>query len=301
MPTAVDERRRDAFAERVFTSSIVTLEMLSIYLGDRLGFYRALSDGGAATSSELAARAGTHERYTREWLEQQAVAGIIDADGGDGSLSRRYALDPAHAEVLADQDSLSYLVPLARLTASPGQALDTLIEAYRTGAGVAWSAYGGDARVGQAGINRPAFLQLLGREWLPAVPDVHARLGARPPVRVADIGCGEGWSAIGIAQAYPYALVDGFDLDEPSLARAREHAANAGLADRVRFEARDAASLAFEGRYDLVTIFEALHDMARPVEALRAARGMLTPGGATIVVDEPWQSTSPRPATKSNA
>jgi 2-polyprenyl-3-methyl-5-hydroxy-6-metoxy-1,4-benzoquinol methylase len=130
------------------------------------------------------------------------------------------------------------------------------------------------------------FINLLGSEWLPAVPDVHARLQADPPARVADIACGTGWSSIALARAYPAVTVDGFDLDEASIDLARKNAVAEGLTNRVKFEARDAAEPGATGRYDLVTIFEALHDMARPVEALRAVKAMLNENGSVIMADE---------------
>jgi 2-polyprenyl-3-methyl-5-hydroxy-6-metoxy-1,4-benzoquinol methylase len=283
----MDEQRRDEFAGRVMSTSLAAMEALSIYIGERLGLYGALADGYAVTPSELAARAGIHERYAREWLEQQAVAGILDvAEHSTDHSARRYRLAAEHAHVLADHDSLYYLSPLVRLVTSATGALPRLLEAYRGGHGVDWSEYGADAREGQAAINRPAFLQLVGSEWFPAVPDVHARLQSDPPARVADIGCGAGWSSIGIARAYPLARVDGYDLDAASVELATENAHAAGLGDRVRFHLRDASDAALAGRYDLVTIFEALHDMSRPVEALSTVRRLLTEGGAAIVVDE---------------
>jgi 2-polyprenyl-3-methyl-5-hydroxy-6-metoxy-1,4-benzoquinol methylase len=151
---------------------------------------------------------------------------------------------------------------------------------------VPYTAYGADTREGIADMNRPMFLNLLGREWLPRVPDVHARLQSDPPARVADVGCGTGWSSLAIAQAYPLVRVDGFDLDEPSIRLARHHAAAAGLGDRIAFHVRDAADPGLAGRYDLVTAFETIHDMARPVEALRAMRQLVTDDGAVIVADE---------------
>jgi 2-polyprenyl-3-methyl-5-hydroxy-6-metoxy-1,4-benzoquinol methylase len=161
-----------------------------------------------------------------------------------------------------------------------------VLAAFVRGGGVAWLDFGADAREAQAALNRPVFLSLLAKEWLPAIPDVHARLLADPPARVADIACGAGWSSIAIARAYPNVRVDAFDLDEPSIALARANGAEAGVADRVTFHVRDAADPALDGRYDLVTIFEALHDMARPVEALRATRRLRTHDGAVLVMDE---------------
>jgi 2-polyprenyl-3-methyl-5-hydroxy-6-metoxy-1,4-benzoquinol methylase len=139
---------------------------------------------------------------------------------------------------------------------------------------------------GRPDANRPRYLRLLGSEWLPAIPHVHARLSSDPPARVADLGVGSGWSSIAMARAYPRIHVDGFDLDAVAIGFAAAHAAEFGVDDRVTFLARDASDHEFAHRYDLVTVFEALHDLSRPVEALRAVRGMLAEGGSLVVADE---------------
>jgi 2-polyprenyl-3-methyl-5-hydroxy-6-metoxy-1,4-benzoquinol methylase len=279
--------QRDAFLERMLTSASGVFEMFSIYIGDRLGFYQALAQGDALTSAELAARTATHERYAREWLEQQTVAGILEVeDAAAGDAARRFRLPPGHAEVLADRESLNYLTPLAQLLVGATRPLDALLGAYRTGGGVPYGDYGVDLREGQASMNRTMFLQQLGQEWLPAIPDIHARLQADPPARVADIGCGAGWSSIGIAQAYPKVHVDGYDLDAPSVELAQANAAAAGLAERVQFHVRDAGDPALAGQYNLVTAFECVHDMSNPVGALRAMRTLVGDGGAVMIVDE---------------
>jgi SAM-dependent methyltransferase len=277
----------EALTARILEASIATMEIAAIHVGDRLGLYRALRDSGPATSAELAARAGTDERYTREWLEQQAVAGVLTVDDPAAAPgARRFALPAGHADALLDTDSLACLGPLARLSVGILAPMEQLLEAFRTGAGVPYADYGPDTREGIADMNRPMFVNQLGRDWIPALPDVHARLSADPPARVADIACGCGWSSISLARAYPRARVDGFDLDEFSVAGARENAAGAGLGDRVRFWCRDAADPELEGSYDLVTIFEAVHDMGRPIEALETARRLLAPGACVLVADE---------------
>lgn len=276
-----------ALAARLFEANLATYDVATIYIGDRLGLYAALAAAGPATATELAQRSGTHERYVREWLEQQAVAGILSVDDAAADPARRrYALPAGHAEVLLDRDSLSYLAPLARFTIGTLTGLPKLLEAFRSGGGVAYPDYGDDAREGQADANRTLYVNLLGSAWLPAVPDLHARLLANPPARVADVACGTGWSSIALARAYPRVRVDGFDSDAPSIALARRNAAEAGVSDRVTFAVRDASDPAAQGAYELVTVFEALHDMPRPVEALRAMRGMLAPGGAIVIADE---------------
>lgn len=280
-----DTQARDAMAGRLFQACLGMMDTLSVYLGDRLGLYEALRSG-PATPPELAQRAGIHPRYAREWLEQQAVTGFLDvAEGGDAD-SRRYNLPGPHAEVLADKDSLAFLAPIAQLLTGVASAVPALVQAYRSGGGVDWAEFGPDAREGQAGANRPIFLQLLGREWLPAIPELDRRLRASPSARVADVGCGAGWSSIAMAAAYPQARVDGFDIDAPSIEMAKANATEHGVADRVQFRIADIASPEFQGSYDLVTAFEMLHDLARPVEALANFRRMLAPGGVVLIADE---------------
>src|SRR5688572_2377666 len=278
--------QRDAFIERILGYAAGTFSLFSIYIGDRLGYYRALADG-SLTSGELAARTDTHERYAREWLEQQTVAGILQVEGENADATqRRFSLPPGHAEPLIEQDSLNYVAPITRLLAGAVRPLDGLLEAYRTGGGVLFSEYGRDLREGQAAINRPAFLYQLSQEWLPAMSDVHERLQSDLPARVADIGCGYGWSSIGIAQGYPKVHVDGFDLDEPSIKLAQENARQHNVADRVHFQVHDAGDPALAGQYDLVTAFECVHDLSNPVGVLRMMRQLTGKNGTVLIVDE---------------
>jgi hypothetical protein len=284
---AEDLARRDAFAARLNASLLGMVDILTLYIGDRLGLYAALAEHGPLTSLELAELTETQERYVREWLEQQAVSGVLEVfDTQLPAALRRYDLSPAHAEVLLDRDSLNYLAPLARIMVSVAGPLPRLLEAFTDGGGVAWSELGADAREGQADAYRPIYLKLLGKEWLPRIPSVHARLRDNPSAQIADFGCGAGWGSIGLAQAYPLARVDGFDLDAEAIELARQNAADYGLRRRIAFHVRDAADSSLVGQYDLVTVFEALHDMAQPVEALRTMRQLLAPGGAVLVVDE---------------
>ena len=270
------EQRRDALVGRIFGSCIGFMEILSIYVGDQLGFYQALVEDDGATASQLADATATDERYAREWLEQQAVASILDVDDAVAQPEqRRYRLPKGHDEVLLERDSLDYAAPLAQQMVSLTRPLAAVLEAFKTGGGVPYTDYGEDMREGIANANRTMFVNLMGTEWLPAVSEAHERLRADPPARVADIGCGAGWSSISIARAYPKVLVDGFDLDEGSIAQARANAEAEGLTDRVNFRVRDAADSGLSGRYDLAIAIECIHDMSRPVEALRAMRSMV--------------------------
>jgi SAM-dependent methyltransferase len=279
--------RTDALAERLSAAAVGALELYSVYLGAELGLYRALDERGPLVGDELAEVAGIAARYAREWLEQQAVAGLIEVeDTGAAPEERRYALAADHARVLVDSDDAAHVAPFAHMLAGIGRVLPDVVEAYRTGRGVPYETYGRDFRHGQGHINRPAFTQELPGEWLAAMPDVVARLETGRPARVADVGCGQGWSTIAVAQAFLYAQVDGLDADPGSIADARRHAEEAGLNGRLRFLEGDAAGLAAHGPYDLILMLEALHDLARPIDALAAARAALAEGGTVLVVDE---------------
>jgi 2-polyprenyl-3-methyl-5-hydroxy-6-metoxy-1,4-benzoquinol methylase len=279
--------QRDAFVGRLFAATLGAWDVLAVYLGSGLGFYQALAERGPLTSAELAAASGTHERYVREWLEQQAVSGVLEVDDpGAEAASRRYSLPAAYEEVLLDESSLNYMTPIARLVVACIRPLDSLVEAFRTGEGVPYADYGADLHEGQSGFTRPMFDSLLGREWLPAIGDVDARLRGDPPARVADVACGEGWSSLAIARAYPNAVVDGIDEDRASIEAARRHVAGSDVEDRVTFHLRDAADPELAGRYDLVYIHEALHDMSYPVRVLGACRALLVDGGSVVIGDE---------------
>jgi len=274
----------DAVAERVFAATTSALEALSVYVGDRLGWYRALKEAGPATAAELAGRSGTCERYAREWLEQQAVCGILLAEPGESS-ERRYRLPVGAAEALTDQDSLAYLAPLPRMLAAIGAHLPELLDAYRHGDGVSWDELGAEARESQADLNRPWFVHAL-PDALRGVADLEAVL-RRPGARVLDVGCGAGWSTVALATAYPGAEVVGVDVDAPSVETARRNAAIAGVEDRVRFRLADAGSLqAEDGGYDAAFAFECVHDMSRPVQVLSAVRDAVRTDGVVVVMDE---------------
>lgn len=277
----------DALVERLFAATIDALDLFSVYLGDQLGYYRALAEHGPRTSTALARHTDTAERYAREWLEHQAVTGILTPVALDAApLERIYELPRGYADVLVDPESLSAMAPMAQLVAGCVKPLPRILHAYRTGEGVPFEEYGPDLAEGQARSTRPQFIHLLTREWLPAMPDVHDRLRADRPARVADIGMGLGWSSVAIAQAYPTVQVDGFDLDPGSVEAARTNAKAAGVADRVTFHCRDAGDPDHTGEYDLALAVECIHDMSDPVRVLAAMRRLVGDGGTALVIDE---------------
>lgn len=281
------DQYRDAFMGKMLESLNGYFDIQTIYIGNRLGLYKPLANATPLTAGELAARTGTDERYIREWLEAQTVAGILEVENADNPASeRRFYLPPGHAEVLTDQESVNYLAPLSRMAVAAAQPMEALISAFRSGGGVSFAEYGADMRQGIGELNRPLFLKQLGNEYLPSIADIHRRLSAAPAARVADVGCGTGWSAIGMAKSYPKIRVDGFDLDESSIEEAQIHAQEAGLSDRVRFFLKDAGDQSLSGQYDLVTAFEAIHDMAVPVKSLHNMRKLAGQEGSVIVMDE---------------
>jgi ubiquinone/menaquinone biosynthesis C-methylase UbiE len=283
--TPAFEEQLNGFAERMFEAALGGMETTVAHLGRALGLYAALRGEDDLTAGELAARTAVDERYAREWLEHQALAGVLTVDDPAApDNQRRYALPEPHAVALLDEEHPAYIGALADIPPFIARTLETLLGAFRTGAGIPFAAYG--LHDMQAGFTRPMFANDLAGQWLAALPDVHARLQAGEPLRIADFGCGEGWAAIYLAEAYPNATVHGYDLDEASIAAACKHAADRGVTDRVRFELQDVTDPAFGERYDLVYACEMIHDLADPVGALAAMRRLAGEDGAVLVIDE---------------
>lgn len=199
-PTASPAEQRDALTARLFQATLGAFDLMSVMLGLDLGYYRALADGGPATARELARRTATDGRYTREWLEQQAVTGILEVQDAADPEERLFALPEGHALALLDPDDLATASPMPRFVLSGARMLPLIADAYRTGEGIDWADYPGLIEA-QELANRPMFRHVLAQDWLPAIPDVHAKLQAG--AKVADLGTGAGWSAIAIARAFP--------------------------------------------------------------------------------------------------
>ncbi|MDX2376912.1 methyltransferase domain-containing protein [Microbacterium sp. LRZ72] len=282
-PAPAADMTAEETAERILAASRGWAETMAIHLGDRLGWYRELAVGGPLSATELAERTATSPRYAREWLEHQVACGMLALAADERQSARRFGISSGAAEALTDERSLNYAAPLARMFAASAAQIGALLEAYRTGAGISWAQFGDDARESQAAMNRPWFDQL--PEAFEAVPRLNARL-CRPGARVADVGCGFGWSSIALARTYPHLQVTGFDIDIPSLEAATRRAHEAGVADRVNFRAADARAIAASGPYDAVFAFECIHDMSDPVDVLAAMRTAVAADGAVVIMEE---------------
>jgi 2-polyprenyl-3-methyl-5-hydroxy-6-metoxy-1,4-benzoquinol methylase len=288
--TAADEDKVGQFADSLFMAGLAAMELANVELGIRLGLYDALAGAGPVDSAGLATAANIGERYAKEWLEQQAVAGVLEVDGG------KFTLPNAHAHVLLEDDSEACMKSVTAIIPWLKGSIEIMERAFRTGEGVAFGDF--DLHDIQAAFTRPVFVNHLTQNWLPALPDVQAKLDSGAPVRIAEVGCGEGLAAIVIAKAYPNAVVDGYDLDTASIAAAQKAAAEAGVSDRVRFEVRDAADSAIAGDYDLVLSIEMLHDVPDPVGILRTMKRLAGDEGALLVADERTEDSFAVPATE---
>ena len=274
----VDGDKLMQFVFRAVDEVGATLNAALVVLGDKLGLYRALAGAGPLAPAELAERTGTAERYVREWLNAQAAGGYVEYDPASG----RYTLPPEQAVALTDPDSPAFLPGFFQIAV--GSVLDSprIVEAARTGAGLGWHEHGSDVFDGCERFFRPGYNASLIPEWLPALDGVVGKLEAG--ALVADIGCGHGSSTILMAQAFPESSFVGSDYHEGSIQTARQRAQSAGVADRVRFEVAPAAAYSGSG-YDLVTMFDCLHDMGDPVGAARHVRSTLKPDGTWMIVE----------------
>jgi SAM-dependent methyltransferase len=274
----IDGDKLMQFVFRAVDEAGATLNTALVVMGDRLGLYRALAGAGPLSPAELAERTGTAERYVREWLNAQAAGSYVEYDPDSG----RYALPPEHAVALTDPDSPAYLPGLFQTAL--GSVLDSpkIVEAARTGAGFGWHEHVHDVFEGCERFFRPGYNANLISGWLPALDGIVAKL--ERGALVADVGCGYGASTILMAQAFPNSTFAGSDYHNGSIESARHRAAKAGVAGRVSFEAAPAAAYSGTG-YDLVTMFDCLHDMGDPVGAARHVRGTLKPDGTWMIVE----------------
>jgi 2-polyprenyl-3-methyl-5-hydroxy-6-metoxy-1,4-benzoquinol methylase len=274
----VDTDKLMQFVFRAVDEVGATLNTALVVLGDKLGLYRALAGSGGLSPSELAERTGTSERYVREWLNAQAAGGYVAYDPASG----RYTLPPEQTVALTDSESPAYLPGFFQIAL--GSVIDSprIVEAATKGDGVGWHEHNHDVHEGCERFFRPGYNAHLLTEWLPALTGVVAKL--EHGARVADIGCGHGASTVLMANAFPHSTFEGSDYHEGSIETARARAEQAGVADRVEFRVASAQGYSGES-YDLVTMFDCLHDMGDPIGAARHVRQTLAPEGTWMIVE----------------
>lgn len=275
---AIDEARLDEFIQQFAGDFGAALHASTVVVGDKLGLYRTLADIGPADATALAAASTCDARLVQEWLNAQYVAGYCSYSAETGL----YWLSPEQAAVLADPASPAFLVGAMTIAVSTAKDEEKIQEAFRTGAGLAWDAHHHDLFHGTERLFKPGYVANLVSEWIPALDGVQAKL--EQGGSVADLGCGHGASTILLAQQFPNCSIVGFDYHQGSIDIARKRAAEAGVADRVRFEVASAQDFPGEG-YDLVCIFDALHDMGDPPAAARHIRGALGADGTWLLVE----------------
>jgi SAM-dependent methyltransferase len=277
-PVTIDTDKVMEFVFKAVGEVGATLNTALVVMGDRLGLYQAMAGAGPLTPAELAERTGTSERYIREWLSAQAAGSYVQYDPDSG----RYTLPAEHAVALTDESSPAYLPGFFQIAL--GSMLDSprIIEAARTGEGIGWHDHVPDVFDGCERFFRPGYNASLISTWLPALDGVVAKL--ERGAKVADVGCGHGASTILMAQAFPASTFVGSDYHEGSIAVARQRAAEAGVSDRVSFEVAPASSYSGSG-YDLVTMFDCLHDMGDPVGAARHVGQSLAADGTWMIVE----------------
>jgi 2-polyprenyl-3-methyl-5-hydroxy-6-metoxy-1,4-benzoquinol methylase len=273
----LDMDKLHAFVGKMLGDLGGAMSVPTVRIGIRLGLFDALTQG-PATSIELAQRTGLAERYVREWAMAQACSGYLDLDANTDAFS----LSPEAAMVFAAKDSPVYLAGAFDLVASMIEAEPKVEEAFRTGTGVGWGDSGGCLFCAVGAFFRPGYVNSIVQSWIPALDGVEAKLANGG--RVADIGCGVGFSTLLMAKAFPHAEFVGYDFHEPSIEDARKHASEHGLADRVRFEVARAKDISESG-FDLITAFDCLHDMGDPEGCARHLHSRLKAGGSWMICE----------------
>ena len=274
----IDEDKLNEFMGRFVADLGAAVSSALVVIGDRLGLYRAMADGEPVSPSVLAARTGTNERYVREWLSNQAAGGYVGYDPSSGTFS----LSPEQSFALAQEGSPAFVPGAFQLVTALIKDEEKISDAFVGGHGVGWHEHHHDLFAGTERFFRPGYVANLVSSWIPALDGVQAKLEAG--ALVADVGCGHGASTILMAEAFPRSEFVGFDYHEASIETARRAASEAGLDSRVSFEAAPAKDYPGDG-YDLVCMFDCLHDMGDPVGAAAHVLQTLAPDGTWLIVE----------------
>jgi SAM-dependent methyltransferase len=275
---AVDMDRLMTFLGQVIGELGATVNAGLIVVGDKLGLYKAMAGAGPMSSAQLAQKTGTSERYIREWLNAQAAGGYVTYDAS----TQKYELPAEQAMALADENSPAFVGGAFELATATLKAIPHIQESFESGAGYGWHEHDHGVFTGCERFFRPGYNANLVSTWIPALDGVEEKL--RVGARIADIGCGVGASSRLLAESYPRSRVTGFDYHKESIELARKKAREAGLSDRLSFEVAPAASFPGTG-YDLVAVFDSLHDMGDPVGAARHVKQALAPDGTWLIVE----------------
>ncbi len=275
----MDKQRANAFMLKIVTDVGTALAGVLAVVGDRTGLFTALAGAGPLTPADLAQRAAVAERYAQEWLAVMAGAGYIEYDASTGS----FTLPDEHAMFLSHPGAETYLGGLFQGLPSMGSVIPQLSAAFKSGEGISFAELGSELPQALAAMNRSVYESRLVRSWLPAMPDVVARLQAGG--RALDIGCGIGVVPMAMARGFPQATVWGIDLDERSIALGQAEAANAGLGPRLSLQAMAVEAVPLEPGWDFISTFDVIHDLPDPLAALKHIRRALTPGGTYLMVE----------------
>jgi len=275
---AINEDKMMGFLGKVVGDFGAALSSALVYIGQKLGLYKALAAGGPMTSAQLAEKTSTNERYIREWLVNQASGGYVEYD----SVTGLYSLSPEQTAALTDENSPFFVGGGFYVVKAMTAAVSNIENAFKDGGGMLWGEHDPDLFVGTERFFRPGYAVHLTAAWIPALTGVEEKLKAG--AKVADVGCGHGSSTIIMAQAYPNSRFWGFDNHEKSILTARQRAEDAGVSDRITFEVANARDFPGEN-YDLITFFDCLHDMGDPVGACKRANAALSADGSALIVE----------------
>lgn len=276
--SSISEKKLQEFMQKAFADISSSMSAMLVILGEKLGLYKAMAKSGPITSSELAARTNTYERYVREWLANQAASGYVIYDPKNG----KYFLPPEQAMALADDNSTVYLHGAYQVMRSIFKDEDKFIDMFKTGKGLRWSDHHNDLFEGTASFFKPNYISNLTKSWIPSLDGVKEKL--EKGAKVADIGCGYGISTIIMAKEFPNSIFFGFDNHLPSIEKAKQQARLEGLEGRVKFMT-NSANESLEGDFDFITFFDCLHDMGDPVGAMKQAWKSLKSDGTCMIVE----------------